>query len=117
MPAEIRWTIRGRREMTRALNWIGRHHPDGVEPVANAIQSQLERLRWTPFLGTVFQRTPRGEIRETLAARYRIFYPGPAQRHGRPRPPGLSRRSKSPGLLKVRNGPPRSSRPPPPSLR
>jgi|GEM_PF-2593970 len=74
MPAEVCWTVRGRRELTHALNWIGRHHPDGVESVAQAIQSQVERLRWTPFLGTVFQRTPRGEIRETLAASYRIFY-------------------------------------------
>jgi plasmid stabilization system protein ParE len=74
MPAEVRWTIRGRRELTRALNWIGRHHPDGVEAVATAVQSQLERLRWTPYLSAVFQRTARGEVRETLAASYRIFY-------------------------------------------
>ena len=74
MPAEVRWTVRSRRELTRALNWIGRHHPDGVEPVAQPIQSQVERLQWTPYLGTVFQRTPRGDIRETLAASNRIFY-------------------------------------------
>ena len=74
MPAEVRWTVRGRREVTRDLNWIGQHHPDGVEPVAQAIESQVDRLRWTPFLVTVFQQTKRGEIRETLAAGYRIFY-------------------------------------------
>jgi plasmid stabilization system protein ParE len=74
MPAEVRWAVRGRREVTRALDWLGRHEPDAVEPVAAQIAEQLERLRWTPHLGGVFQRTARGEVRETLAANYRLFY-------------------------------------------
>jgi plasmid stabilization system protein ParE len=53
---------------------LNRRHPDAVGTVALAIASQVQFLRGQPHLGAVFQQTGRGEVRETLAANYRIFY-------------------------------------------
>jgi plasmid stabilization system protein ParE len=74
MDAEVRWSARARREFNSALSYLNRRQPDAVETVALAIASQVQRLQGQPYLGAVFQQTPRGEVREMLAANYRIFY-------------------------------------------
>jgi len=74
MDAEVRWSARARREFNTALSYLNRRQPDAIGTVALAIASQVQRLQGQPYLGAVFQQTRRGEVRETLAANYRIFY-------------------------------------------
>jgi plasmid stabilization system protein ParE len=74
MAAEVRWAARARRELNSALRYLSRRQPDAVGTVAMAIVSQVQRIQSQPFVGAAFQRTARGEVRETFAANYRIFY-------------------------------------------
>jgi plasmid stabilization system protein ParE len=53
---------------------LNRRQPNAIGAVALAIALQVQRLQGQPYLGAVFQQTRRGEVRETFAANYRIFY-------------------------------------------
>jgi plasmid stabilization system protein ParE len=74
MAAEVRWTKRSRRQFNQVLSYLARREPDAVGTVSDAITSQVERLADHAYLGSVFRRTRRGEVRETLAVNYRIFF-------------------------------------------
>ena len=74
MAAEISWTIAARRQLDAITAYLTWREPDAVDTVAEAIREQVRRLEGSPYLGAVYQRTRTGEVRETLAARYRIFY-------------------------------------------
>jgi plasmid stabilization system protein ParE len=74
MAAEVRWSARARRELNSALGYLNRRQPDAVGTVAMLIASQVQRILAQPYIGAAFQRTARGEVRETFAANYRIFY-------------------------------------------
>ena len=100
MAAEVRWSARARREVNSALGFLARRELDAVPTVATAIMSQARRLEGQPHLGAVFQRTRRGEVRETLTANYRIFDRVPYEgtvvrivsvRHARRKDPNFSK--------------------------
>jgi plasmid stabilization system protein ParE len=74
MATEVRWSSRAVDELTRALDYLRLYQPDAVDTVEAAISSQVERLTWQPYLGSVYDRSSHGDVRETFAANYRIFY-------------------------------------------
>ena len=74
MAATVSWTGDASRQLEAIQAYLTWREPDAVVTVAEAIREQVRRLEDTPYLGAVFQRGRRGEVRETLAARYRIFY-------------------------------------------
>jgi len=74
MAAEVRWTKRARREFNQILSCLARREPDAVDIVSAASTSQVDRLADHVYLGSVYRRARRGEVRETFAASYRIFY-------------------------------------------
>jgi plasmid stabilization system protein ParE len=74
MAREVRWTPGARRDLSRVVAWLNVHEPGAAETVAREIHSQTNRLLVLPYLGAVFARSELGDIRETFAANYRIFY-------------------------------------------
>lgn len=74
MATEVRWSDDASEQLNRALAWLGRNQPDAVETVAGAIFAETDRLTYQPYLGAVYQHLGRGDIRETFAVNYRIYY-------------------------------------------
>jgi plasmid stabilization system protein ParE len=74
MDYEIVWTTAAVAELESITTYLARRSPSGAERAANAIAARVEALRSLPFLGEVYSRGQRGEIREVCSGQYRIFY-------------------------------------------
>lgn len=74
MSFEIRWTIRASDELTRIVAFLDSRDPSWTDVVTVAISEKLEFISETPYLSSVFETSPRGDIREVLAASYRIYF-------------------------------------------
>jgi hypothetical protein len=53
---------------------LGARDPNWAVAVHEAIYEKIEFVSQTPFLSSIFRQTSSGEIREVLAANYRIFF-------------------------------------------
>jgi plasmid stabilization system protein ParE len=74
MSFETRWTDRARRDLIRVLNRTSDRDADWGAAVYAAISEKVEFIAQTPFVSSVFDRIPRGEVREVLAGSHRIFF-------------------------------------------
>jgi plasmid stabilization system protein ParE len=74
MSFQARWTDRARRDLVRILEGLSDRNPDWAATVYAAISERVEFIAQTPFVSSIFDRIPRGEIREVLAASYRLFF-------------------------------------------
>jgi plasmid stabilization system protein ParE len=74
MAFEIRWTPRASQDLTRIIEYLDSLDPSRTDVVIAAIREKLEFLTTSPFLSAVFETSTRGDIREVLAASYRIFF-------------------------------------------
>ena len=74
MDFEIHWSPRARNNLKKVVDYLRRAEPRAIDSVLLAIEEKLRLLTTFPFLGSVFERSPLREIRETLAGSYRIFY-------------------------------------------
>jgi len=80
MPLEVRWTARASDEVTRIVEYLDSRDPSWGDVVAAAISEKLEFISGTPYLSSIFETSTRGDIREVLAASYRIFFSIDGQR-------------------------------------
>jgi len=74
MSFEIRWTPRAGDELTRIVEYLDSRDPSWTDGVTAAISEKIEFISETPYLSSVFETSTRGDIREVLAASYRIFF-------------------------------------------
>jgi toxin ParE1/3/4 len=74
MPLEVRWTTRASDEVTQIVDYLDSRDPSWADVVAAAVSEKLEFISETPYLSSIFETSTRGDIREVLAASYRIFY-------------------------------------------
>jgi plasmid stabilization system protein ParE len=74
MAFEEHWSHRANRDLKRIADYHDAHDPDWTDRVVAAITEKLDSLLDNPYLSSVFDQTPFGEIREALAGNYRIFF-------------------------------------------
>ena len=74
MPFEVRLSTRAGRDLIRILDDLGARDLDWAVAVDDAIAEKLEVVAQNPFLSSIFRPTSTGEVREVLAASYRIFF-------------------------------------------
>ena len=74
MPLEVCWTTFARLHLARIIAYCGERDPDWAATVNAAIAEKIEFLAEFPFLSTIVRKTSRGDVRETIAANYRITY-------------------------------------------
>ena len=74
MSLEVRWTRRASDELTRIVAYLDSQDPSWTDVVTAAISEKLEFISETPYLSSIFETSTRGDIREVLAASYRIFF-------------------------------------------
>ena|SRR6478752_5598101 len=74
MPFEVRLSTRAGRDLIRILDDLGARDLDWAVAVDDAIAEKLEFVAQNPFLSSIFRQTSTGEVREVLAANYRIFF-------------------------------------------
>ena len=71
---EVRWTSAARLHLARILAYCGERDPDWALSENAAIAEKIEFIAEFPFLSSIVGRTARGEVRETVAADYRITF-------------------------------------------
>ena len=74
MSFEIRWSTRASRDVIRIITELDRRDPDRGTAVQQAITEKLDLLADNPFLSSIFRSNEWAEMREVLAANYRIFF-------------------------------------------
>ena len=74
MSLEVRWKPRASDELTRAVEYLDSRDPSWTDVVTAAISEKLEFISETPYLSSIFQTVRGIEVREVLAANYRIFF-------------------------------------------
>jgi len=74
MSLEVRWTRRASDELTRIVAYLDSQDPSWTDVVTAAISEKIEFISETPYLSSLFETSTRGDIREVLAASYRIFF-------------------------------------------
>jgi plasmid stabilization system protein ParE len=74
MHFEKDWSRRASRDLIRIIDYLNSRDPDWADAVLTAISERLDFISQFPYLSFVFDVTPVGEIREVLAANYRIFF-------------------------------------------
>ena len=81
MSFEIRWSPRAGDELTRTVEYLDSRDPSWTDAVTAAISERVEFVSQSPYLSPVHETSTRGDIREVLAASYRIFFSIDERRH------------------------------------
>jgi plasmid stabilization system protein ParE len=74
MKCEIHWMRAARTEMQKIRNYLRVNRPDVEYHVINLISKAVAGLADFPFQGDVYHRSNGDEIRQIIAASYRIFF-------------------------------------------
>lgn len=74
MPFEKVWSHRASGDLIRIIEYLDARDPDWTDKVYTAISEKLDFISQFPFLSSIYDVTSTGEIREVLAANYRIFF-------------------------------------------
>ena len=74
MSFEIRWSTRASRDLIRIITELDRRDPEWGTAVELAIAEKLDSLADNPFLSSIFRSNEWAQMREVLAANYRIFF-------------------------------------------
>jgi plasmid stabilization system protein ParE len=74
MSFEVRWKPRAGDELTRIVDYHDSQDPSWTDVVTAAITEKLEFISETPYLSSIFKTVKGTEVREVLAASYRIFF-------------------------------------------
>ena len=74
MSFEKSWSRRASRDLIRIIEYLDSRDSDWADAVQEAIEEKLDFISQTPFLSSIYDVTPFGEIREVLAGDYRIFF-------------------------------------------
>jgi plasmid stabilization system protein ParE len=74
MSFEVRWKPRASDELTRIVDYHDLRDPSWTDVVTAAITEKLEFISETPYLSSIFKTVKDTEVREVLAASYRVFF-------------------------------------------
>jgi plasmid stabilization system protein ParE len=74
MSFEVRWKPRASDELTRLVDYHDSRDPSWTDVVVAAIREKLEFISESPYLSSIFKNVKGTEVREVLAASYRIFF-------------------------------------------
>ena len=74
MSFELHWSTRASRDLIRIITELDRRDPDWGTAVQQAITEKLDSVADNPFLSSIFRPNEWVELREVLAASYRIFF-------------------------------------------
>ena len=74
MECDIVWTASAQRGLQGIHSYISQFRPLSADRVIQRILKRVERLRKTPFLGSLYENDPSQRYREVFSGKYRIFY-------------------------------------------
>jgi plasmid stabilization system protein ParE len=74
MDFEIRWTAAAADDLESIITYAAGIDPQAAEKLAKTIIDHIEVLRTFPRIGPRYKKASRGEIREILCGKYRVFY-------------------------------------------
>jgi plasmid stabilization system protein ParE len=74
MDFEVRWTTTAADDFQAIFTYLEEIDPHAAEKHGKSILDHIELLRTFPRIGPRYKKRPRGEIREILCGKYRIFY-------------------------------------------
>jgi plasmid stabilization system protein ParE len=74
MSLEVRWKPRASDELTRIVDYHDSRDPSWTDVVTAAISDKPEFISETPYLSSIYKSVKGTEVREVLAASYRIFF-------------------------------------------
>jgi toxin ParE1/3/4 len=74
MDFDLAWTESAARAFEGAMDYLGERNPDAAKRIAKSILDRVELLRSVPFMGKVYPKATRFEVRQVVVGRYRILY-------------------------------------------
>ncbi len=74
MDFQVVWTDPALADLQEIVVYIARENAVAAERVGNEIVDHVETLRTFPLIGPTYPRGARGNCREIVCGKYRIFY-------------------------------------------
>jgi toxin ParE1/3/4 len=74
MDCEIVWTGPAAADFEEIISYIAQDNPWAADKIGRKILERIDLLTKLPFLGSPFAGDPKGQVRELIYRKYRVFY-------------------------------------------